>query len=615
VPVSIQSAPLSTAQLKRMTLDELLTQEVVLVSRRPEALGTSASAVQVISSEEIRRSGATRLPEILRLASNLQVAQIDASRWAISARGFNSVLANKLLVQIDGRSVYSPLFAGVFWDAQDVMLEDIDRIEVVSGPGGTLWGANAVNGVINVRTKSARATQGGLVTAGGGTGLRRAGAVRYGGEVGSRGHFRVYGKRTEREGSLLSGGSRTDDWRATQGGFRFDWDGPSATLLTVQGDLYENVIPGVGGDAFLRGGNLLGRWSRTLANDSAVELQVYYDRVRRDLSGSYDDRLDTYDLDFQHQVRVGERHHVVWGAGYRWMNDHFTSRRIALLPPRVTLEVYNAFLQDEIALVPDRLHLTLGAKVEHNEYTGGEFQPSARVAWTPDSRQTWWTSVSRAVRTPSRLDRDRFIPGVIAGSPNFDSEELLAWEAGWRGQPHDRLSLALVGFHHDYDGIRSIEFAPPGGPALRELRNQQTGRSYGIELSADLQVRDWWRIGAGVTEMRVEIRPEPGSADTSFGALESVDAHRHLSLRSSWNLPGNIEASAHLRHASRLTNPFSNTPAYTELDARLAWRPRPEWELSVAGQNLLHARHVEYGDPTMRHEVERTVYAMVRWEY
>ena len=597
-----------------MTLEELLNQEVLLVSRRPESLGTSASAIQVISGDAIRRSGATRLPEALRLASNLQVAQIDSSRWAVSARGFNSVLANKLLVQIDGRSVYSPLFAGVFWGAQDVFLEDVDRIEVVSGPGGALWGANAVNGIINVRTKSARDTQGLMVKGGFGEGLRTLATARYGGALTPDAHFRVYGKFAERDGNVLPGGREESNWDSAQGGFRIDWNASSNDLMTVQGDVYKSHSSEAVTDSTLRGGNLLGRWSRRLTPESGFDLQLYYDRVFRDLPGSYGDGLDTYDVDFQHHFSVARRHDIVWGAGYRRAQDDFQSGRIVLLPRRQSLETYNTFIQDELD-VTKQLRLTAGLKLEKNHFTGVEVQPSARIAWMESERQTLWAAVSRAVRTPSRLDRHRHIAPVLAGSPDFESEKLLAWEAGWRVQPHAKLSLALAAFYHDYDDIRSIERAAPGSSATRVIGNGQEGRSHGVEATADYQMTGWWRIHAGLTAMRVRIEPKPESADRSFGALESVDSERIFSLRSTWDLPRNFEVTGALRYASRLTNVTSNTPGFTELDAHVAWRPAPRWELAVSGQDLLHKRHVEYGDPTLHFEVKRQVYATVRWEY
>lgn len=608
------AANLSTTDLKLLSLEQLVEQEVVSVSRRAEALGEAASAIQVIQGDEIRRSGATRLPEALRLASNLQVAQIDSSQWAISARGFNSPLANKLLVMIDGRTVYSPLFAGVFWDIQDVMLEDVDTIEVVSGPGGTLWGANAVNGVINVRTKKAKDTQGFFVAGGGGTELRQAGAVRYGGTLGRSAHFRVYGKYSNRDGNIVQPVGETDeDWRMAQGGFRVDWEVSDGNLVTLQGDLYENRIPRSGDEGATKGGNLTGRWSHTLSQNSGFTIQMYYDRVHRKLPGSYNDRLDTYDFDFQHNFSWNQNNEIVWGAGYRRVVDEFQPGTIVVLPQHLTLETFSAFAQDEIAIAKDKLHLTVGTKVEHNDYTGIEWQPSARIAWKLDESQTSWAAVSRAVRTPSRLDRDLFIPGVTEGSPDFDSEELIAWELGYRVQPSSQLSLAAATFYHDYDGIRSTESAGPDATLPLAFGNGQRGESYGAELTADYQATDWWRLHAGITELRVSIEPKPGSADTSFGALEAADSKHYYSIQSQWILPGHVEAYAGLRYVSSITNPLVGVPGYTELDARVTWNPSEQWGFSIAGRNLLHDSHVEYGDAALLQEIERSIYAIVQW--
>jgi iron complex outermembrane receptor protein len=577
-------------------------------------LSTTASAIQVIMGEDIRSSGATNLPEALRLASNLQVAQIDASRWAVSARGFNSVLANKLLVQIDGRSIYSPLFAGVFWSTQDVLLEDIDRIEVVSGPGGALWGANAVNGIINVRTKSARETPGLLVKAGMGEGLRTLTAVRYGGALSPDAHFRVYGKFAERDGNLLPGGREQGNWDSAQGGFRLDWNATKDDQITVQGDAYKNHSAEGLTNSIFRGGNIIGRWSRRLTPDSGLELQLYIDRVRRELPGSYFDRLDTYDIDFQHNCSPGGQHEIVWGAGYRQSRDDFESGRIVLLPRRESLETFHTFVQDEFALTKE-LRLTAGVKLERNHFTGWEVQPSIRAGWTPSDRQTWWAALSRAVRTPARLDRHRHIAPVLAGSPAFESEKLVAWEAGWRVVPASKVSFALAAFYHDYADIRSIEVAPPGTTATRVIGNGQAGRTYGVEGTAIYEVSSAWRIHAGITAMRVRIEPRPESADRSFGALESVDAERYYTLRSTWYLPRGFEVTAGLRHAGPLTNPSSNTPAYTDMDARISWHPVPRWELAVSAQNLFDRQHVEYGDSAIRFEVKRQVYATVKWGF
>ena len=599
--------------LKRLSLEQLMAVEVSSVSRRPERLSETASAVQVITRDDIRRSGATRLPEALRLATNLEVDQLDASQWAISARGFNSPLANKLLVLIDGRTVYTPLFAGVFWDQQDVLLEDIEQIEVISGPGATAWGANAVNGVINIRTRPAEDTHGLLAVAGGGTELHGLGAVRYGAAIGSTAHVRVYGKYWDRDGAaLLSGQDLADDWTLGQGGLRLDWNASPADLLTVQGDLYRDrsrsdLTPT--DDAVARGRNLLARWSRRLSDLSDLKVQAYVDRVHRKVPGSYDDVLNTYDVDAQHRIVLAGSHDVVWGVGYRRVEDDFGPGRVAFEPRRITLETFSGFAQDEIAL-RDRLHLTLGAKLEHNEYTDLEFQPSARLAWKAAERQTVWAAVSRAVRTPSRLDRDYvFLPGNA-----FQSEKLLAYELGYRAQAAERLSLSVSTFYHDYDDLRSIEPAP-SGPVPVRLANGQKGEAYGVELLARYQATDWWQLQVGHTELRVEIRPEPGSADPSFGAAEAADSKHHLSLRSSLDLPGDVEFDAGYRYVSRITNPNVPTPGYSELDLRLGWAPVPRLELSVTGQNLLHDQHLEFGVPASGQAGERGVFAKAVWGF
>jgi iron complex outermembrane receptor protein len=392
-----------------------------------------------------------------------------------------------------------------------------------------------------------------------------------------------------------------------------DWEASSGNLLTLQGDLYENRIPRAGDEGVTKGGNVTGRWSHTLSADSGLTLQMYYDRVHRNLPGSYNDRLDTYDIDFQHNFQWGQKNRIVWGAGYRRVEDDFQPGEAILLPQHLTLETTSAFAQDEIAIIRDELHLTIGTKVEHNDYTGVEWQPSARIAWHLDENQTYWAAVSRAVRTPSRLDRDLFIPGVIGGSPNFDSEELAAWELGCRIQPAAELSFAVATFYHDYDGIRSTELAGPDANLPLALGNGQKGESYGAELTVDYQAMDWWRLHAGITELRVTIEPKPGSADTSFGAREAVDSNHYYSLQSHWNLPGDVEAHAALRYVSRVTNPLVDVPGYTELDTRITWNPSEKWRLSIAGRNLLHDSHVEYGDAALSQEIERSIYAIVQW--
>src|SRR5216110_1012805 len=412
LPAQTNVAVGSASQLKQFSLEELLNLEVTTVSKRPEKLTEAASAIQVITQEDIRRSGATSIPEALRLASNLEVAQVDSRQWAISARGFNSTTVNKLLVLIDGRTVYTPLYSGVFWDVQDIPLWDVDRIEVISGPGATLWGANAVNGVINVITRNSRDSQGLLVSGGGGTELRGFGNARYGGALSPTVHYRVYGTGFARQPTLLpSSLDAADGWHALQGGFRVDWDASPTNGVSVHGDLYDGRIgqPSAG-DIAVSGRNLAARWSHTISATSDVRTELYYDRTHRDIPGTFGEDLDTYDVDIQHRTELGERHDLVWGLGYRLINDRVVNSAVVeFLPPHVARQWFTGFVQDEIALVPNRLHVALGTKLEHNDYTGFEIQPSGRANWRLSPSGTLWAAVARALRTPSRIDRELFV--------------------------------------------------------------------------------------------------------------------------------------------------------------------------------------------------------------
>jgi len=605
----------SLEALKRLSVEQLMNVEVMSVSRRPERLLRAPSAIQVITQNDIQRSGASSLPEALRLASNLDVAQVDSRQWAISARGFNSTSANKLLVLIDGRTVYTPLFSGVFWDVQDVPLSDIDRIEVISGPGATLWGANAVNGVINVITKDAGDTQGGLLSGGGGTELRGFGTARYGGRLGSAAHYRLYGKGFARDESALPDGQgASDDWHAWQGGYRVDWDPSTATHATVHGDLYDGRIgQPAAADIAVSGRNIVGRWTHTVSASSDVTAALYYDRTHRDIPGTFAEDLDIYDVDLQHRLRLGTRHDVVWGLGYRLMNDHVTnSSLLAFLPPHVTREWFTGFVQDEIAIVPDRFHLDIGTKVEHNDYTGVEVQPSARVNWTLSPAGTMWAAASRALRTPSRVDREFFVPGqapyVIAGGPDFDSEEELAYELGYRHQSGS-VALSVATFYNRYSGLRSLEQVSPPTAFPVVIGNGQDGESYGAEVTGDYRATTRWRLHVGYTELRVHIWANPGSTDTSHGSAESASPDRQFSLRSLVDFPAHVRLDVGVRALGAIA--VQQVPAYGELGVRLTWSPVGNLDLALVGQNLLHARHAEFGAAATRREIERGVYATV----
>jgi iron complex outermembrane receptor protein len=608
---------LPTSALKKLSVEELMNIEVTSVSRHPEKLSKTASAIQVITQEDIQRFGATRLPEVLRLATNLQVTQLNSGEWSVSARGFNSPTSNKLLVLIDGRTVYSPLFAGVFWDVQNFLLEDIDRIEVISGPGGTQWGANAVNGVINIITKSAKETKGLFVKAAAGNEMKAAGALRYGLNITNHLHARAYGQYIGYDAAVHPDGSATrDGWNQTQTGFRLDWDNENNDVITVQGDLYKSKLLTFKKDSLTltRGFNMLSRWSHRFNDKSDIKIQLYFDRVHRGISNSYDDGLNTYDFDCQYRFPVGKRHDVVSGIGYRMIDDNFAPDVIELVPSHRSLSIYTAFLQDEIALVNEKLFLILGSKAQHNDYTGFEFQPSARLAWNLLSKQqTLWGAISRAVRTPSRIDRDLVIPNLLTGS-DFRSEALVAYELGYRIQPHERLAFSLATYFNDYNKIRSVEQIDPPNPTPEKISNKLLGESYGSEFTMDYELATWWRLRAGYTYLHVNVWKKQGSTDTSMGASETNDPHHIFSLRSSLDCPANIKLFPMFRYVSRINKPM-DVPGYGELDVRVSWQPKNNLDVSLVGQNLLHAHHAEFGMANTRNEIQRNIFLRVIWRY
>jgi iron complex outermembrane receptor protein len=612
----------SAEALKKLSIEQLMNLQVTSVSKRPERLAQTASAIQVITQEDIRGSGAASLPEVLRLATNLQVAQVDSRQWAISARGFNSTTANKLLVLIDGRTVYTPLFSGVFWDVQEVPLADIDRIEVISGPGATLWGANAVNGVINVITKDTKDTKGLLLSGGGGTEQRGFGTVRYGAALGSTVRARIYGRGFDREATALaSGQGASDHWDLWQGGFRMDWDPSPGNQVTLDGGLYDGRIgqPSPATDIAVSGGHVMAKWSHTISEGSSLAAHLYYDRTHRDIPSLFGEDLDTYDVDLQHATRLGGRHDVVWGLGYRLINDRVVNgASLAFLPAQVARQWFTGFVQDEIALVPDRVHVALGTKVEHNDYVGFEIQPSGRVNWRLSSSGTLWAAVSRALRTPSRIDRELFArlspTSFLAGGPDFHSEEELAYELGYRYQ-QGSLAVSVATFYSRYHGLRSIEQLHPPAADTLVIGNGQDGESFGAEATAEYWLTNRWRVRAGYTELRVHVWPNPGSTDQSRGGTESQAPDREFLLQSSADLPGHLRLDAGLRAIDDITK--QGVPAYAELNAKLSWQPVSKLDLSLVGQNLLHRRHQEFGAPASpsRRDIERGVYGMVEWRF
>jgi iron complex outermembrane recepter protein len=632
--------------LSGMSIEQLMSIKVSILGPS-EAVSQTPAAVSVVTQDDIKRSGARNIPEALRLVPGLDVAQLDSSEWAVSARGFNDQSANKLLVLQDGRSIYTPLFSGVFWDVQNTMMEDIDHIEVVRGPGATVWGANAVNGVINIITKRAEDTQGWLVSGGGGTLERAFADVRYGGKISNNAWYRVYGTYSDHAGADLPDGTEaTNSWQMAHAGFRVDWNPAAQNAFTLQGDgyvgwirqvvedLYSPVPPYtniVADDWQTHGANVLGHWTHTFSDTSELKVQTFYDYTGRK-AAIFEEERHTFDLNLQHEFALGQRHKVVWGLGYRVTADSQQNNPdISFDPERQTVNLYNGFLQDEMALVKDRLSLTLGSKLEYNDYTQFEVEPGARLLWTPWagagsrcwSSQTFWASVSRAVRTPSRAEESfamRSATGTAApwmayGNKDFKSEKLIAYELGYRAQPLESLSLDLAAFYNDYDDLRSISvvaYVPP----TTVLGNDLYGSTCGVEVSATWKAADWWRLQPGYTYLHMDLHARADAVSLGVDQLEGTNPQNQFSIRSSMDFPHGLTFDAGLRYVDHL--PYFHIASYIELDARLGWRINKHWELAIVGRNLLHDRHAEFAPlevKTQATEIPRSVYGTVSWQF
>ena len=639
--------------LTGFTLEQLVNVQVTSVSKRSESLSQASAAITVISQDDIQRSGARTIAEALRLSPGLSVAKVDSHTWAVSSRGFNDSFANKLLVLMDGRSVYTPLFSGVYWDVQDTMMEDIDRIEVIRGPGATLWGANAVNGVINVITKSAKDTQGGLAVAGGGNEELGFGSLRYGGKLSDKAYYRVYSKYDSRDASAMPDGGLADDrWQMARTGFRVDWEAAENSSLTFQGDAYGGredqtyQLPTLTAPDFLEvksypiemsGGNFLGRWKQDFSAESDMTLQLYYDRTRRDTQGVLTEDRDTVDVDWQHHWRLSERHYWIWGLGYRVSTDRLEGGFLtSFANEKRTSHLVSLFAQDEIELVRDRLHVVLGSKFEQNDYTGFEIQPGMRLSWTPDDRQTLWASVARAVRTPSRAEdgirlNQSVSPGApptvfsVFGNSDYTSEDMLAYEVGYRAQVLENLSLDLATFYNVYDDLRTSEFRSagldpslPGSPiaARLELDNRATGETFGGELAMNWRVRDWWRLRGSYTLLETQIHSKANSNDSDAEDDEGKSPHHQAALQSSLDLPGHVHFDLLGRYVDQLKE--LGVDGYFALDVRLAWRPTHNLEFSIVGQNLFDDRHREFVPtiiPIQRTETQRSIYGKISFGF
>ena len=644
------------ADLTELSIEQLLDVKVTSAGRKAQKLEDTATAIYVITQEDIRRSGMTTIPELLRRVPGLQVAQINGNTVAVSSRGFNQRYSNKLLVMLDGRTLYTPTFSGVFWDAQDVVLEDIERIEVIRGPGGTLWGVNAVNGVINITTKSAAATQGGMVNAGAGN-TERQEVGRYGGKIGETGYYRVYAKNLEQDNFPLASGAQAHDRRNMRSaGFRTDWALPGGDTVMVQGGIHDGNADQTLSAARLSppatlpldfttvqtSGNLSMNWKRTLSATSEWALNFYYDYYERQGAGVGEKR-DTRDADFQHRLLLAENHDIVWGLGYRQTSDELNDAFIvSFLPSRRRDNTVTAFFQDEIALGPgsdrDKVHLILGSKLGHNDYSGFEYQPNLRLRWTVDERQMAWAAVSRAVRIPSRIYSDvQFnvvaspragAPAIalvrIVGSPEVQSEELLAYEAGYRVRPSERLSLDVAGFYNEYRNLMTMEplmpFVEAGPPArlvaAQQFQNKASATTHGLELSASWQPTEKWQLKAAYSWLEMRIRRDANSADNAIEA-KAGDAPRHqmqFHAHHALNAQTNLDAS--LYYVDKLPN--QNIPAYTRLDVRLGWRPQRDLELSLGARNLLDRQHPEFVSAIVgpgTSEIPRSIYGAATWRF
>jgi iron complex outermembrane receptor protein len=585
-----QDADLSTSSLKSLSIEDLMNIEITSVSKRGESLSDAAAAIYVITREEILNSGARSLPDILRLAPNLQVAQITSSSFAVTARGFNGPAASKLLVLIDGRSVYTPYHSGVSWDVQDVLPENIERIEVISGPGATLWGANAVNGVINIITRKAGDTQDGSLRVGGGN-LEQRGSVQYGGQAGSAVGYRAYVDSFHYGDDLTATGTNARDaWQKSQGGFRVDWM-PAGDLVTLQGDLYTGSEEQFqGADETVSGHNLLTRWNHAFSESSSLQVQAYYDYSRIKIPNVGFDELNTYDLDVQHAFAWGSRQSIVWGGGVRTEDDNFP----VFSPPQRTLDYSNAFLQDTISL-SRTLNLIVGTKYEHDAYTRGELLPDARLSWKVSDSNLLWAAVSQAVRAPSRIDRDLFEeagPVVFLRGGDFQDERLTAYELGYRSQLSAKTSLSISTFYNVYSELRSVQYSP--GPALPIMfANGMSGDTDGLEAWGNYQVSEWWRMSAGGNWLHENLHFNPGSDTIGGIALAGDDPSYQIALRSTMTIARDGLLYLDLRHIGALPSPAS--PGYTELNAHVGWTVSRAVTLALTGSNLLHPHHLEFG--------------------
>jgi iron complex outermembrane recepter protein len=646
----------TSRDISELAPEDLMNLRVTSAANKEEPLSKVGAALYVITREDVASSGANNIPDLLRLVPGVEVVQVNANQWAISIRGFSSFGPNKVLALIDGRALYQPSFSGVLWDQQDLPLEDVERIEVIRGPGGTVWGANAMNGVINIITRHPRDTQGGLITMGAGSWRTGDGLMQYGGSIGSEGTYRAFAKYFDVNSSVSPGGQRANDaWHSWAGGFRSDWDLSAGDTLTVQGDLRETVAGGTSLATFsepqpyqavvnnpIRNtlGDAMGTWRHTLANGSETTLRIYYDHMERTGEFGTDARNDTVDADFEHHLGLGPRNDIVWGLDVRVNRDDiraYDSHSAHFTPESRTIPLASGFFQDEIRLTKS-LFLTVGSKLEHNDFTGVEYEPGTQLLWTPSERHTLWASASRAIRQPNRVDFDTrlnlglsSIHGlpllqVLSGNSNVQTEKLHDYEAGYRSQITPRLSLDLSTFLSYYHDLETYE---PGTPSLvisadappylvlpLTFANLAHARNYGGELFLNWTPTRRWTLNPGYSFLHMSVQNDARSLDSSTGSIPGFSAKHHFQVSSVLKLRSNLEWNATVRYVSRLATP--NVPSYVEADTTLRWRPRDDLEVSVTGQNLLSPGHQEFADvarillPSM---VQRSVFAKLTWRF
>lgn len=638
------SPPESENPVREMTLEQLGNVEVTTASKEPEEVWKTPSAIFVITQEDIRRSGVTSIADALRLAPGVEVARISSTTWAVGIRGLQNNFSKSVLVLIDGRSVYTPLFAGVYWDVQDLVLEDIDRIEVIRGPGGTVWGPNAVNGVINIITKSSAQTHGLLASASGGTVDRTIDEVQYGGGRGSGFNYRMYGKGFARDHEYHSDGNDFDDWHQERGGFRTDWSNQRDNYM-VEGDMYGGDSPheigAVDVDDAVSGGNLVARWRRNLANGSDIYLEAYFDRTIR-IGGELGETRNTIDIDFLHHIKVGNRHDFSYGGGLRWSPNRIIQLQtgINVLPNVETDHIYTGFVQDEIHVLNDHVSFTLGAKLEQNNFSGFDIQPSGRVLWTPTAHQSFWAAITRAVTTPSRIEEGFQLTGLIsvnplillqvAGNSHFKSESLLGYEAGFRRLLTRHVYVDVAAFHNEYSDLQSfgtevasIEAAPPPPHLVLTIpyTNAIAGTTNGVEIAPSWQPSKWYRLSGSYSYVGINLHANAPTVDISAtGSVRTYEGstpHHEVEAESTINLPKSFELDQFYRYASSLpAQGMNGLKGYQTADLRFGWTYRSHTNFSIVGENLFQPYHYEWGtgDPSqIPIGIRRAVYGKVTW--